>query len=166
MPHARQFLHAAVAAGLLLSSGLALAADYSSPVGTWKTIDDETGKPRSIIEITDHDGELQAVVKQVLNATPEEIARDGNPPKCTQCDGARKDQPIIGMTIMWGVRKDGQVWDGGHILDPAKGSTYKVKLALLDHGQKLDVHGYIGFALLGRSQIWLREDQPAAGPAG
>ncbi len=153
----KRLIRTAAVAGLLLGSGAALAAN-DSPVGTWKTIDDETGKPRSIIEITDHNGELQAVVKEVLNATQAEIARDGVPPKCTQCDGDRKNQPIIGMTIMWGVKKDGDVWDGGRILDPAKGSTYKVKLSLTDGGQKLDVHGYIGFSLLGRSQIWVRQE--------
>lgn len=153
----KHLIRTAIAASLLLGSGVVLAAT-DTPVGTWKTIDDATGKPRSIIEISDHNGELQAVVKEVLNATPAEIARDGNPPKCTQCDGDRKDQPIIGMTIMWGVKKDDDVWDGGHILDPAKGSTYKVKLSLTDGGQKLDVHGYIGFSLLGRSQIWERQE--------
>uniref|UniRef100_UPI002FD923CC DUF2147 domain-containing protein n=1 Tax=Novosphingobium sp. TaxID=1874826 RepID=UPI002FD923CC len=59
--------------------------------------------------------------------------------------------------IMWGVKKDGDVWDGGQILDPKNGKTYKVKLKLVDDGKKLDVHGYIGFSLLGRSQVWERQ---------
>jgi uncharacterized protein (DUF2147 family) len=62
------------------------------------------------------------------------------------------------MTIMWGVRRDDDVWDGGHILDPSDGKVYKVKLTLKDGGAKLDVHAYIGFALLGRSQVWERQD--------
>ncbi|MBD8871619.1 DUF2147 domain-containing protein [Rhodanobacter sp. DHB23] len=148
----------ALALGLLLGAGAVSAADdTSTPVGTWKQVDDVTGKPTSILQITESNGELQARVLQVMNATPEDVARDGNPPKCTQCDGARKDQPIIGMTIMWGVSKDGDVWDGGRILDPKSGKTYKVKLTLKDAGRKLDVHGYIGFALLGRSQTWDRQ---------
>jgi uncharacterized protein (DUF2147 family) len=61
------------------------------------------------------------------------------------------------MTIMWGVKKDGDQWDGGQILDPHNGKTYKVKLKLTDNGQKLDVHGYIGFSLFGRSQVWERK---------
>ena len=147
----------ALAFGLLLGTGAVSATDPSTPVGTWQQVDDVTGKPTSILQITESNGELQAKVLQVMNATPEDIARDGNPPKCTQCDGARKDQPIIGMTIMWGVTRDYDVWDGGRILDPKNGKTYKVKLTLKDGGQKLDVHGYIGFSLLGRSQVWRRE---------
>lgn len=148
----------ALAFGLLLGASAASAGDVSTPVGTWKQVDDVTGKPTSILQITESNGELQAKVLQVMNATPEDIARDGNPPKCTQCDGTRKNQPIIGMTIMWGVTRDYDVWDGGRILDPKNGKVYKVKLTLKDSGQKLDVHGYIGFSLLGRSQIWERQE--------
>lgn len=147
----------ALAFGLLFGTVAVSATDVSTPVGTWKQVDDVTGKPTSILQITESNGELQAKVLQVMNATPADIARDGNPPKCTQCDGARKDQPIIGMTIMWGVSRDYDVWDGGRILDPKNGKIYKVKLTLKDNGQKLDVHGYIGFSLLGRSQIWERQ---------
>lgn len=153
----KYLIRTAIATGLLLASGLALAAN-DTPVGTWKTIDDHTGKPRSIVEISDNNGELKAVIKQILNATPAEIARDGNPPKCTQCEGERKNQSTIGMTFMWGVKKDGDEWDGGQILDPSNGKIYKVKLTLTDGGHKLDVHGYIGFSLLGRSQVWERQE--------
>jgi uncharacterized protein (DUF2147 family) len=150
-------LRFALAAALLAAAGTATAAS-DSPVGTWRQIDDHTGKVTSIIEITDHGGALEAKVLKVMNMTPEQIARDGEHPRCTKCDGERHDQPIEGMTIMWGVRRDDDVWDGGHILDPSNGKVYKVKLTLKDGGAKLDVHGYIGFALLGRSQVWERQD--------
>jgi uncharacterized protein (DUF2147 family) len=146
-----------LAAGLLLAAGAALAAN-DTPAGTWKTIDDTTHKPKSIVEITEHNGEFQAKILQLLNRTPEDVARDGEHPNFTKCDGERKDKPIEGMTIMWGVSKDGDVWDGGKILDPKSGKVYKVKLKLMDGGSKLDVHGYIGFALLGRSQTWERQE--------
>ncbi|SRR5690242_16724809 len=139
-----------LATGLLLIAGSAFAAT-DTPVGTWKTIDDKTHQPKSIVEITDNNGELQAKVVKVLNSD------EGPNPICKECDGARKNQPIEGMTIMWGVTKDDDVWDGGKILDPKNGKEYKVKLTLMDGGQKLDVHGYIGFALLGRSQVWERQ---------
>jgi uncharacterized protein (DUF2147 family) len=142
----------AIAACLLLSSAIAWAAT-DTPVGTWQQVDDETGKVKSIIQITDNNGELQAKVLQVL------ISEDGPHPVCKKCDGDKKDQPIEGMTIMWGVHKDGDVWDGGKILDPKSGTVYKVKLSMADGGQKLDVHGYVGFSLLGRSQVWLRTQQ-------
>lgn len=139
-----------LATGLLLIAGSAFAAT-DTPVGTWKTIDDKTHQPKSIVEITDNNGELQAKVVKVLNSD------QGPNPICKECDGARKNQPIEGMTIMWGVTRDDDVWDGGKILDPKSGKQYKVKLTLTDGGQKLDVHGYIGFALLGRSQVWERQ---------
>ena len=139
-----------LATGLLLIAGSAFAAT-DTPVGTWKTIDDKTHQPKSIVEITDNNGELQAKVVKVLNSD------EGPNPICKECDGARKNQPIEGMTIMWGVTKDDDVWDGGKILDPKNGKEYKVKLTLMDGGQKLDVPGYIGFALLGRSQVWERQ---------
>ncbi|MET0330525.1 MAG: DUF2147 domain-containing protein [Dyella sp.] len=153
----KQFLRMIAIAGLLLAAGTVLAAE-NTPVGTWRTIDDATGKPTSIVQISDHNGELQGVVKQILDRTPEDIARDGDPALCKECDGARKNQPIEGMTILWGVKQDGDVWDGGNILDPKNGKVYKVKLKTLDGGSKLDVHGYIGFSLLGRSQTWQRQD--------
>ena len=127
-------------------------AATDTPVGTWKTIDDQTGKAKSIVQITEENGELQGKVLKVLQS------EEGPNPVCRECDGERKNQPIEGMTIMWGVSRDGDVWDGGKILDPKDGKTYKVKLRMLDGGQKLDVHGYIGFALLGRSQVWERQE--------
>ncbi|MES2312309.1 MAG: DUF2147 domain-containing protein [Pseudomonadota bacterium] len=140
-----------ITAALVLAAGAALAAN-ETPVGTWKTIDDTTHKPKSIVQITETNGELQAKVLQVLQSD------DGPHPLCSKCDGSRKNQPVEGMTIMWGVTKDDDVWDGGKILDPHNGKTYKVKLTVTDGGQKLDVHGYIGFALLGRSQVWERQE--------
>ena len=128
----------------------ALAADLT-PVGTWTTIDDTTLKPKSIVQISEADGKLQGKVLQVLQSD------QGPHPLCKLCEGARKNQPVEGMTILWDVTKDGDVWDGGKILDPKTGKIYKVKLSVTDNGEKLDVHGYIGFALLGRSQVWERK---------
>ena len=146
-----------LAAGLLLVAGTAFAAN-DTPVGTWKTIDDETHMAKSIVQITENNGELQATIVKLLNRSPEDIARDGAQPLCKKCDGARHNQPIEGMNIMWGVSKDDDVWDRGKILDPKTGKVYKVRLKMLDGGQKLDVHGYIGFALIGRSQVWERQN--------
>ena len=135
----------------LVNAAQAFAAD-TTPVGTWTQIDDATGKPKSIIEITQQpDGTLQGVVKQVL------FSDHGTHPICDKCSGERHNQPVDGMTVMWGVKQDGDAWGGGQILDPAKGKTYKVKLTLADGGQKLDVRGYIGMPMLGRTQTWVRK---------
>lgn len=139
----------------LLASGSALAAN-DSPVGQWKTIDDATHEAKSIVEITDQDGQLQGKILELLNRSPENIARDGENPVCAKCTDARKGQPLVGMVIMTGVTQDGDKWGGGRILDPKNGKTYKVTLKLVDGGQSLEVHGYIGFSLLGRTQTWQR----------
>lgn len=141
----------ATAAGLLLGAGAAFAAS-NSPVGTWKTIDDKTHQPKSIVQITEVNGELQGKVLQVLQSD------EGPHPICKECDGDRKDKPVEGMVIMWGVKQDGDEWDGGKILDPKNGKVYKVKLKTMEDGTKLDVHGYIGFSLIGRSQVWERQE--------
>ncbi|PTR32846.1 uncharacterized protein (DUF2147 family) [Luteibacter sp. OK325] len=136
------------------ASALPALAANDTPVGKWKTIDDETKQVKSIVEITEEGGLLQGKVLQVLKPD------DPNEPHpvCKKCDGERKNKPIEGMTIMWGLKKDGDEWSGGQILDPAKGKIYKVTLKLEDSGKKLDVHGYIGFSLMGRSQEWVRAE--------
>ena len=141
---------------LLIAAALVLAtaayAAETTPVGTWTQVDDATGKPKSIIEITQQpDGTLQGTVRQVL------FSDQGTHPICDKCEGERHNQPVDGMVVMWGVKQDGEVWDGGRILDPNNGKTYKVKLSLADDGQKLDVRGYIGMPMLGRTQTWLRK---------
>ncbi|NII10106.1 DUF2147 domain-containing protein [Oleiagrimonas sp. C23AA] len=127
------------------------AAPGDSPVGTWKTIDDDTGKAKALVQITENNGVLSGKVIKVLQS------EQGPNPRCTKCDGERHNQPVEGMTILWGLTRDGDEWTGGKILDPKKGSTYKCKMRLMDGGQKLRVRGFIGFSLLGRTQIWVRE---------
>jgi len=68
-----------------------------------------------------------------------------------------KDKPVIGMTILSGLKKDGDEYNGGQIIDPANGKVYKSKLSVVDDGQKLNVRGYVGMPMLGRTQTWLRE---------
>jgi uncharacterized protein (DUF2147 family) len=148
-------MRTAVRSALIVFALLLATAAYAAndtPIGTWTQVDDNTGKPKSIIEITQlPDGSLQGTVKQVL------FSDQGTHPICDKCDGDRHNKPVAGMVIMWGVKKDGDVWDGGQILDPKNGKVYKVKLSLTDGGRKLDVHGYIGISLFGRSQVWIRK---------
>lgn len=136
---------------LPLTTSLAFAAE--SPAGRWQTIDDETGKPKSIVEIQQAaDGSLSGKVAEILQSD------HGPNPVCSECDGDRKNKPITGMTILWDLKPDGQnVWSGGTILDPAKGKTYRSKATLLKGGDKLEVRGYIGIEALGRSQTWIRQ---------
>lgn len=127
----------------------------AAPEGRWRTIDDKTHKEKSIVEIAEVNGELQGKVVKLLN-------RGDKPanPTCDKCEGDRKGKPVIGMTILWGLKQDGDEWTGGSIVDPESGEIYDAKLALADDGRKLDVRGYLGVALLGRTQTWVRDTQP------
>jgi uncharacterized protein (DUF2147 family) len=118
-------------------------------LGKWKTIDDETGKAKSIVEIFKAtDGKIYAKVVKIL--TPGEENK-----KCTACSGANKDKPIVGMLIINGLTKDGAEWSGGTILDPNNGKKYKCYITL-DTKDKLKVRGYIGISLVGRTQYWYK----------
>jgi uncharacterized protein (DUF2147 family) len=127
------------------------ATQAESPVGRWQMIDDETNEPRGIVEVTEVKGELQG---RFVQAYP----RPGEVPNavCVKCEGERKDKPIVGMIILWGLKASGSNWSGGHILDPTKGKVYQATLSLADGGSKIRVRGFIGVALLGRTQTWIR----------
>ncbi len=142
-----------LSAAAVLLFPLALTAQGTIPVGRWETIDDETGERKSIVAIWEEDGRLFGRIESLFRQPGE----DPNP-LCDQCDGERKDQPIIGMTILWDLRRDGNEYSGGHILDPNNGRTYRCRIAVEDGGAKLRVRGFIGFSLLGRTQYWHRVD--------
>lgn len=140
----------------LLAAGLlALAASAQAqmtPVGTWRTIDDETGQPKSEVVITESDGVLTGRIEKLLRpgADPNEL--------CTNCPGDRKGKPMVGLEIIRGAKKASnmEVWKGGYIIDPVKGNTYSLELTPIDEGRRLEVHGYMGLPALGRSQYWER----------
>ncbi|HPX88579.1 MAG TPA: DUF2147 domain-containing protein [Methylophilaceae bacterium] len=136
---------------LMFVTNIVIASE-STPAGLWKTIDDKTGKPRSLIRITENDGEYSAVVEKGLLAT------DTGEAVCDKCTDERKGQKIVGMTIVKGIKKKGDNYEGGEILDPDNGKTYKCKMKLDSTGTKLEVRGFIGVSLFGRSQTWLREE--------
>lgn len=130
---------------------LVVSAAQASPAGLWKTIDDETGEARSLVRVTVNDGVLSGSVEKILNPEKADAV-------CEACEGELKDQPIVGMTIIWNMRFDEDQFEGGAILDPNNGKTYKAIIWLDQDGQKLNVRGYIGLPLLGRSQVWLRAE--------
>lgn len=148
----RQLIQAGLIAAAMLALPAAAWAQNASPVGAWKTIDDKTGKPKALVRISEEGGVLTGKIEKLFRPADQ----DQNP-KCVNCSDARKDQPIIGMTILSGLKKDGNEYTGGEILDPQEGKTYKTKAKLTDNGNKLEVRGYIGVPMLGRTQTWQRE---------
>ncbi len=133
----------------LLLPGLAHAA-MPSAVGTWRTFDDADGKESGSVTIFDRGGVLYGNVASIADPARANAA-------CTSCTDDRKDKPIMGMQILRGLKADGDEWDGGEILDPKNGKVYRCLMRLEDGGQKLVVRGYIGIALVGRSQTWVRK---------
>ena len=123
---------------------------YSQTIfGKWKTIDDETGNEKSIVEIYKaENGKAYAKILQLL-----EEGKENN--ICDNCDGAKKDKPIKGMEIIDGLTKDDDEWNSGKILDPKTGKEYKCILEL-EEANKLKVRGYVGFSIIGRTQYWYR----------
>ncbi|HAE99996.1 MAG TPA: DUF2147 domain-containing protein [Methylophilaceae bacterium] len=128
----------------------AVYAEQLTATGLWKTIDDKTGKPRSLIRISENQGEYVAVVEKGLRET------DTGESVCDKCTDERKGKKIIGMTVAKGLKQNGSLYEGGEILDPENGKIYRCKMKLSDTGQQLEVRGFIGISLLGRSQIWTR----------
>ena len=134
---------------LITAAGAVLA--QATPVGLWKTVDDETKAEKSLVRISEAGGVLSAKVEKIADASKQDS-------KCEACTDERKDKPVLGMSIVRNAKlnADQSAWEGGEILDPNNGKVYKLRMSLVDGGKKLDVRGFIGFALLGRTQTWLR----------
>ena len=140
-----------------LALGLSLltlvAHAQMSPLGLWRSIDDDTKQPKAEIRIGQNaSGGLSGVVERSLLNNP------SAEPNCTLCTDDRKDKPKIGMEIIRGGQQtQGQaVWEGGKILDPENGKNYSLRLTPIDGGKKLEVRGYLGTPMLGRTQTWIR----------
>lgn len=128
--------------GLSLLIGVAISAQIE---GKWKTIDDETGKAKSIVEIfKKNDGKYYGKIQQLMQKPTND--------NCVKCKDDRKNKPLIGLEIIRGLEKDGDEFTGGTITDPKNGKTYKCTITR--DGNKLNVRGYIGFSVIGRTQVW------------
>lgn len=145
----------------LLSSSLLMASTSvfatADIEGTWRTIDDKTGFSKGIVEITKSgDGTYSGKIVEVM-------PRPGYTPKatCEKCSGALKNHPILGLTVLSGMKqssKNEREFTGGHILDPLTGKSYKTKMKLNSSGSRLNMRGYVGVEVVGRSQTWIRQD--------
>jgi len=149
----QSFRHLLFRAALFSAAVIATPAFAAepSPLGTWKTIDDDTHEAKALVEIAEQDGALSGHIVKLFRH-PNEI----QDPVCKACEGERHDQRVIGMTILWNLRRDGDEWNGGEILDPEEGKIYRCKLHPTDDGMRLEVRGFIGISLLGRTQVWER----------
>lgn len=117
-------------------------------IGKWKTVDDITGKEKGVVEIYEKNGKFYGKIVEIFEAQHKNR-------KCEKCTGEDKDKPYLGLIIIKGLKKSGDVYEGGKVLDPKIGKTYRCKI-YLDGKDKLIVRGYIGIPLIGRSQTWYR----------
>jgi uncharacterized protein (DUF2147 family) len=137
------------AVALTLASLSAFA--QMSPVGLWKTIDDDTKKEKSLVRITENNGVYSGKIEKFLDPATQADA------VCDKCTDERKDKPILGMTILRNLKQsadDKTVYDGGDIVDPNNGKVYRSRLKPIEDGKKLEMRGYIGPFY--RTQHWLR----------
>ncbi|MBV8467536.1 MAG: DUF2147 domain-containing protein [Burkholderiales bacterium] len=133
---------------LAFLAGAAMA--QSSPVGLWKTIDDDGKTEKSLVRITENNGVLSGAIEKVFDVSKQNDV-------CQKCEDDRKNKPIVGLQIIRGVHQDADdktLWTEGTILDPENGKTYKTRLMTLEGGKKLQMRGYIGFFY--RTQVWVR----------
>jgi uncharacterized protein (DUF2147 family) len=123
-------------------------AQSQNVIGKWKTVDDETGKPKSVVEIYEKSGKIYGKIIEILEA-------DKRNKVCEECTGEDRNKPILGMVIIKGLRKDGKEYNDGQILDPKNGKLYKCFITL-EGNDKLKLRGYVGVAMFGRTQYWSR----------
>lgn len=144
-PSARASLIALTALFTAMVGESVAYAGTSGVVGCWKTVSDKDGKLDSIVCLEEKNGELRGEITKLFDES------DPNP-TCDRCKGKLKDRPILGMTILWGMKKDKDVWRGGKILDPENGETYSC--VIWSEGNKLKVRGYLG--IFYRTQTWIK----------
>ena len=139
----------------LMFSGILATANAHAAAGHWRTIDDNTGEVRSIVHIEEQGGVLSGRIVRLVDP-PEPN------PVCEQCPGDKRGEPVEGLEILWGFEasRPGREWTGGELLDPETGRVYRGRLRLQDDGARLEVRGFIGMAMFGRSQTWERTAAP------
>lgn len=126
---------------------LSFELSAQSPIGIWKSVDDNDGQAKSHIEIYENGGKLFGKVIKLLPAAT--ITH------CHKCKGEAKGKSLVDMIILRELEESDEKWEGGQILDPAKGKEYSCQISLSD-SNTLKVRGYIGSPLFGRTQYWYR----------
>jgi uncharacterized protein (DUF2147 family) len=134
----------------ILAASMNLKAAEPSVVGVWKTIDDKTHRARGTVRLYEENGAIFGRI--ITSADPKDVTE-----VCNLCEADRHNKPIIGLVFLRNMKKQGAEYGGGDILEPDTGRVYRCKMTLEDGGKKLVVRGFIGVSLLGRTQVWIRE---------
>jgi len=140
---------------LVATFAMTTALAQPTPAGLWKTVDDSTKVEKSLVRITEAGGVFTGRIEKLLDPAVKPDA------VCDECTGELKGKPVVGLTIIRNIKKNAEtdgLWDGGTIFDPNNGKTYKLRLKPSEDGKKLEMRGYIGTPMFGRSQIWIRAE--------
>ncbi len=136
-------------AGVLALASLSAWAQ-NTPVGLWKTIDDDGKTEKSLVRISESGGVLTGKIEKIFDASKQDST-------CDKCTDERKDKPVLGMTILRNLKQDADdkdAWTGGDVLDPNNGKVYRARLKPIDGGKALQMRGYLGPFY--RTQVWQR----------
>lgn len=160
-------LGAALSAAGVLGAAISISAaviagpafDPTSAVGLWEQVDEKTGKPESWFKISEQNGVYQGNIVKIFFKPGEDENFT-----CDKCEGDEKGKPVLGLALIKGMQRNGTAYENGTIMDPRDGAVYRALMQLSPDGQKLEVRGYLGISLFGRSQIWNRLPDNALAP--
>src|SRR5947209_19065189 len=142
----------------LFSAVVPVRAAEPSAIGLWEQVDEKSGQAESWFRITERNGVYEGAIVKIFFKPGE----DQNW-VCDKCEGAERGAPVLGLTLVKGMRRNGGTYEDGTIMDPRDGSVYRAMMRLSPDGRKLEVRGYLGISLFGRSQIWNRLPDNALG---
>ncbi|MEN3376265.1 MAG: hypothetical protein V7604_1620 [Hyphomicrobiales bacterium] len=152
-----------IGAVMALSATAQAATASSEPtaIGLWEQVDEKSGQPESWFNIVEKDGIYVGTIVKMFQ-------KPGDPPpesfRCSKCEGPDKDQPVLGLTLIKGMKRKGVKYEDGTIMDPRDGNVYRALMEVSPDNKHLEVRGYLGVALFGRSQTWNRLPDNAMDP--
>ena len=149
-----------VAAALSVAGPARVRAADPSAIGLWEQVDENTNKAESWFRISEKNGVYEGAIVKMF-------PKPGEDPNwvCSKCEGAEKNQPVLGLNLIKGMQRSGLSYEGGTIMDPRDGKVYRALMNVSPDGSKLEVRGYLGISLFGRSQTWNRLPDNAVAPA-
>jgi uncharacterized protein (DUF2147 family) len=153
-----------ITASAVLAAGIGLMGAWAAEptaVGLWEQVDENTGRAESWFRISEKNGVYQG---NIVKMFPKPGDNTNEPWVCDKCEGEEKGAPVLGLALIKGMRRDGLRYEGGTIMDPRDGQVYRALMNLSSDGKKLEVRGFLGFALFGRSQVWNRLPDTAMNP--
>lgn len=150
-----------IAAAIITTGAPVLAAAEPSAVGLWEQVDEKSGKAESWFRITEKNGVYQGQIVKIFPKPGEDPDKKWI---CDKCEGDERNAPVLGLALIKGMQRKGLEYEDGTIMDPRDGTVYRALMRLSPDNKHLEVRGFLGFALLGRSQIWNRLPDNALDP--